>query len=66
MSGLAVVRAIIAGERSREIVAQMCGGRDLKQLPAHTHMHTHTGVLHIVGEVGTDLTQWPTEKHFTA
>jgi len=46
----------------REILAQMCGGRDLTQLPAHTHY----GVLQIVGEVGTDLTRWPTEKHFTA
>ena len=40
----------------------MCGGRDLTQLPAHTHY----GVLQILGEVGTDLSQWPTEKHFTA
>ena len=48
--------------RPREIMAQMCGGRDLTQLPAHTHY----GVLQIVGEVGTDLAQWPTEKHFTA
>ena len=46
----------------REILAQMCGGRDLTQLPAHTHY----GVLQIVGEVGTDLSKWPTEKHFTA
>ncbi len=46
----------------REILAQMCGGRDLTQLPAHTHY----GVLQIVGEVGTDLTRWPTDKHFTA
>jgi transposase len=46
----------------REILAQMHGGRDLTQLPAHTHY----GVLQIVGEVGTDLTKWETEKHFTA
>ena len=46
----------------REILAPMCGGRDLTRLPAHTHY----GVLQIVGEVGTDLTKWPTEKHFTA
>lgn len=46
----------------REILAQMCGGRDLTQLPAHTHY----GVLQLIGEVGTDLTKWPTEKHFTA
>jgi transposase len=48
--------------RLREILAQMCGGRDLTQLPAHTHY----GVLQLIGEVGTDLTRWPTEKHFTA
>ena len=46
----------------REILAQMCGGRDLTQLPAHTHY----SVLQLVGEVGTDLTKWPTEKHFNA
>ena len=46
----------------REILAQMCGGRDLTQLPAHTHY----GVLQIVGEVGCDLSKWATEKRFTA
>jgi transposase len=46
----------------REILAQMCGGQDLTQLPALTHY----GVLQLIGEVGTDLTMWPTEKHFTA
>jgi len=46
----------------REILAQMCGGRDLTRLPAHTHY----GVLQLIGEVGTDLSVWPTEKHFTA
>lgn len=34
----------------------------LTQLPAHTHY----SVLQIVGEVGCDLSKWPTEKHFTA
>lgn len=48
--------------RLREILAQMCNGRDLTQLPAHTHY----SVLQLVGEVGTDLSKWPTEKHFTA
>ena len=48
--------------RLREIVAQMCGGRDLTRLPALTQY----GVLQLVGEVGTDLSVWPTEKHFTA
>jgi transposase len=46
----------------REILAQMCGGRDLTQLPAHTHY----SVLQLIGETGTDLSKWPTEKHFTA
>ena len=46
----------------REILAQMCGGRDLTRLPAHTPY----GVLQIVGETGTDLGKWPTEKHFAA
>ena len=46
----------------REILAQMCGGRDLTQLPAHTQY----SVLQLVGETGTDLSKWPTEKHFTA
>lgn len=46
----------------REILAQMCGGQDLTQLPALTQY----GVLQLIGEVGTDLTVWPTEKHFTA
>lgn len=46
----------------REILRQMNGGRDLTQLPAHTHY----SVLQIVGEVGCDLSKWPTEKHFTA
>jgi transposase len=46
----------------REILAQMCDGRDLTQLPAHTPY----SVLQIIGETGTDLSKWPTEKHFTA
>lgn len=46
----------------REILAQMCGGRDLTQLPAHTQY----SVLQLIGETGTDLSKWPTEKHFTA
>jgi transposase len=46
----------------REILVQMCDGRDLTQLPAHTPY----GVLQIIGETGTDLSKWRTEKHFTA
>jgi len=46
----------------RSIVAQMCHCRDLTILPAHTEY----GVLQLIAEVGTDLTKWPTEKHFTS
>lgn len=45
----------------REILTQMCG-TDLTRLPALTHY----SVLQLIGEVGTDLSAWPTEKHFVA
>lgn len=45
----------------REILAQMCK-TDLTRLPALTHY----SVLQLIGEVGTDLRAWPTEKHFVA
>jgi transposase len=44
------------------LLVQMCGGKDLTVLPAHTDY----SLLQLIGEVGTDLSQWPTEKHFTA
>jgi transposase len=46
----------------REILTHMCGGHDLTVLPAHTEY----SVLQLMGEVGTDLTKWRTEKHFTS
>jgi transposase len=46
----------------RAILAQLCAGQDLTQLPAHTEY----SVLQLIAEVGTDLTKWPTEKHFTS
>lgn len=46
----------------REILAQMCGGHDVTVIPALSQF----SVLQLIGEVGTDLTSWPTEKHFTA
>ena len=44
------------------LLVQMCGGKDLRALPAHTDY----SVLQLIGEVGTDLSAWPTEQHFTA
>jgi hypothetical protein len=46
----------------RATLAQICGCQDLTQLPAHTEY----SVLQVIAEVGTDLTKWPTEKHFTS
>jgi hypothetical protein len=46
----------------REMLTHICGGHDLTILPAHTEY----SVLQLIGEVGTDLTKWHTEKHFTS
>jgi len=45
-----------------KMLVKLCGGKDLTVLPAHTDY----SVLQLVSEVGTDLTKWATEKHFTA
>lgn len=44
------------------LLMKLCGGKDLSVLPEHTSY----SVLQLIGEVGTDLKRWPTEKHFTA
>jgi transposase len=44
-----------------ELLERLCGC-DLTTLPAHSEYT----VLQLVGEVGTELTQWPSEKHFTS
>jgi transposase len=44
------------------MLVELCHGKDLKMLPALTDY----SVLQIISEVGTDLSKWPTEKHFTA
>jgi hypothetical protein len=46
----------------REMLRHICAGHDLTALPAHTEY----SVLQLIGEVGTDLTKWKTEKHFTS
>ncbi len=46
----------------REILQRLCGGTDLTTLPAHSEY----SVLQLIAEVGTDLTKWRTEKHFTS
>jgi transposase len=44
------------------MLVQLCGGHDATQLPGIADY----SLLQVIGEVGTDLTQWPTYKHFTA
>lgn len=46
----------------RRLLVRLCGGQDLTILPAHTEY----SVLQIIAEVGTDLTRWRTDKHFTS
>jgi transposase len=49
-------------EGLNQMLVQLCGGRDPTQLPG---MGDHS-LLRLVGEVGTDLSKWPTAKHFTS
>lgn len=44
------------------LVVRLCGGKDLTVLPACTSY----SVLQLIGEIGLDLSVWPTEQHFTA
>jgi transposase len=41
---------------------ELCHGKYLTMLPSHTEY----SVLQIISEVGTELSKWRTEKHFTA
>jgi hypothetical protein len=44
------------------LLVRLWGGKDLTVLPACTTY----GMLQLIGEVGLDLSCWPTAKHFTA
>ena len=44
------------------LLKRLNNGRDATELPALTDY----SVLQLTAEVGTDLTKWPSEKHFTA
>ena len=46
----------------KELLVRILGGKDPTVLPSLTH-YTLT---QLIAEVGTDLSRWPTEKHFTA
>ena len=45
-----------------QMLTQICGGTDPTRLPG---LADHS-LLKLISEVGTDLTRWKTEKHFTA
>jgi transposase len=45
-----------------QLLTRLCGGQDLSLLPTLTDYT----VLQILSEVGTDLSRWPTAKHFVS
>ncbi len=49
-------------EHFQELLARLCGGRDATQIPGLSAYL----VLQLISEVGTDMSRWPTEKHFTS
>ena len=49
-------------ERFQELLARLCGGRDATQIPGLSAYL----VLQLISEVGTDMSRWPTEKHFSS
>lgn len=51
-----------AFERFQELMARICGGRDVTQLPGLSAYL----VLQLVSEVGTDMGRWEDEKHFAS
>jgi len=48
--------------RLQELVARLCGGRDMTQIPG---LSVYL-VLQLVSEVGTDMARWASEKHFVS
>jgi len=49
-------------EDLHQILYRICGDKDVTILPAHTDY----SLLQLIGEVGTDLSAWKSEQHFTA
>lgn len=44
------------------LLMKLCGGHDATTIPAITDY----SLLQLIGEVGTDLSRWPSAKHFTS
>jgi transposase len=49
-------------EGLHRILVRLCGGKDATRLPGMAD----NSLLQVIGEVGTDLSKWPSDKHFTA
>jgi hypothetical protein len=49
-------------EHFQRVMARICGGRDVTQIPGFSVYL----VLQLISEVGRDMSQWPTEKHFVS
>jgi transposase len=49
-------------DQLHETLVHLCGGQNACRLPAMTDYT----IVQIIAEVGTDMTRWPTVKHFTA
>lgn len=45
-----------------ETLVRICGGTDATQLPTITEYT----IYQLISEIGTDLSRWPTRKHFTS
>ena len=45
-----------------EMLMRLCGGNDATTLPTVTEYM----VLQLIAEIGTDMSRWPTAKHFTS
>lgn len=45
-----------------EVLQKLCGGQDASALPTLTDYT----VMQLIGETGTDMTRWPTQKHFVS
>jgi transposase len=45
-----------------EMLLRICGGNDATQLPTVTEYL----FLQLISEIGTDMSRWPTKKHFTS
>jgi transposase len=49
-------------DQFQQLLARICGGQDVTQIPG---LSAYLG-MQLISEVGTDMSRWPTEKHFVS